>query len=88
MGRQVINDITCANCKRNFNVATEDIKWEHLEQIGESNDNGINDYFVNQSVVCPHCHHDNKILFKAKGKTPEDLDKFEVISMEKNVIFD
>ena len=30
MGRQVINKIECGKCHREFDVATEDIEWEHL----------------------------------------------------------
>ena len=83
MGRQIINSITCCNCNTQFDVATEDIEWEHISDIGETEENsGIHDFKVSQTVECPHCGKKNKILMHAKGKTADQLDSIEVISME------
>ena len=55
MGRQVINQIECAKCHKMFDVATEDIEWEHLSDAGETEeDNTIHDFNVFQTVDC-HC---------------------------------
>lgn len=34
MGRQVINNIECGFCHKDFDVATEDIEWEHQNDAG------------------------------------------------------
>lgn len=85
MGRQVINKIECAKCHKEFDVATEDIEWEHLTDAGETEDNsGIHDYHVFQKVSCPHCDELNKIIFVAQGVSEAQLNKMKVVSMEFN----
>lgn len=83
MGRQVINTIECIKCHRSFDVATEDIEWENLNDAGEiENDCTIHDYSVFQTVQCPRCEKENKIVMHAKGKSEAAFDTLEVISLE------
>lgn len=84
MGRQVINEIKCAVCGNSFDVATEDLEWEHIEDFGERDDNPVlHDLGIGQSVVCPHCNKPNKVLYKAIGESiAGPFSNAEVISME------
>lgn len=83
MGRQVINTIECAKCHKVFDVATEDIEWEHLTDAGETDDNGgIHDYHVFQIVSCPHCDKDNNVIFIAQGSSEVHLNTMKVVSLE------
>lgn len=83
MGRQIINSIDCGFCHKNFDVATEDIEWEHLSYAGETEeDSTIHDYSVFQTVDCPHCGKPNKIVLHAKGKSEALLDSMKVFSLE------
>lgn len=83
MGRQIINTIECGKCHKEFDVATEDIEWEHLTDDGETEDNsGMRDYSVFQTVGCPHCHANNKIVFYAQGKSSAELSTMKVVSLE------
>ena len=83
MGRQIINMIECGKCHKQFDVATEDIEWEHLNDAGETEENStIHDFNVFQTVNCPYCGSENKIVFHAKGKSAVGLDSMKVISLE------
>lgn len=83
MGRQVINQIECAKCHKMFDVATEDIEWEHLSDAGETEeDNTIHDFNVFQTADCSYCGKENKIVLHAKGKSAAELDTIEVVSLE------
>ena len=83
MGRQIINDIECGFCHKAFDVATEDIEWEHLNDAGETeDDSAIHDYSVFQTVDCPHCGKENKIVLHAKGKSEASLYTLKVFSLE------
>lgn len=83
MGRQVINKIECPYCHKEFDVATEDIEWEHLDDAGETEDNsGIHDYHVVQKVSCPYCEKLNNIVFVAQGKSEAHLDTMKVVLLE------
>lgn len=84
MGRQVINEIECGFCHKDFDVVTEDLEWEHIEDFGEREDNPIlHDFGIRQIVECPHCRKPNKILYKATGESITGLlFNEEVISME------
>ena len=88
MGRQVINEIKCAVCGNSFDVATEDLEWEHIEDFGERDDNPVlHDLGIGQSVVCPHCNKPNKILYKAIGESISGpFFNEEVLSMELGAI--
>ena len=91
MSRQIINTIQCAHCHKEFAVATEDLEWEHISDIGETDDDSsIHDFAIHQSVVCPHCGKSNKILAKMRGTTPATIDfsSLEVISMELGAYLD
>ena len=84
MGREIINSITCGRCKREFDVATEDIEWEHQEDAGETDENpAIHDFIVSQTLECSHCGYANKILMHGKGKDAAHFTSLEVISMER-----
>ena len=83
MGRQVINKIVCAKCRKEFDVATEDIEWEHLTDAGETgNKSGIHDYHVFQKVSCPHCDKVNNSAFVAQGCSETHLNTMKVVSLE------
>lgn len=83
MARQIINSIECGFCHSFFDVATEDIEWEHLKDHGECDDNSaLHDFAVWQNVCCPHCGKDNNILYKTIGKSADNIQNGEVISME------
>lgn len=75
MGRQVITDTTCAFCAKSFQIATEDIEWEHMSDCGETDENpNLKDFSISQKISCPHCGKDNEILINIKGKNEVDLD--------------
>lgn len=83
MGRQIINGIECVFCHRDFDVATEDIEWDHLSDAGETEeDSTIHDYSVFQTADCPHCGKPNKIVLHAKGKSEAQLDSWKMFSLE------
>ena len=83
MGRQVINSIKCSKCGHEINIATEDIEWEHLEDRGPvDNDLTIHDYGVFQSVTCPYCKAQQKIVFTARGKDMANLNEMKGISLD------
>lgn len=83
MSRRIINSIYCSKCNKNFEVATEDIEWEHIRDAGETEeDSSVHDYIISQTVKCPHCGKENKILIHAKGKKEDQLEAIEVISSE------
>lgn len=87
MGREIINSIECGNCRQCFDVATEDLEWEHLSDIGERDDDtNLHDFAIWQKVECPYCQKANDILFKAIGYSNIDLIKKEVMSMETSVL--
>ena len=83
MGKTIINTIGCVKCHKEFDVATEDIKQEHLNDAGEVEEgNTIHDFNVFQTVRCPYCHKENKIVLHAKGKSESELTSMRVISLE------
>ena len=83
MGRTIINTIYCSKCSREFDVATEDIEWERINDAGETEeDRSIHDYNVFQTVECPYCGKKNSIVMHAKGESDEQLNTLEVISLD------
>lgn len=75
--------IECGKCHKAFDVATEDIEWEHISDAGETEeDSTIHDFNVFQTVDCPYCGKGNKIVLHAKGKSEADIDSMKVISLE------
>lgn len=87
MARHVINQIECGYCHKYFDVATEDLEWEHTKDVGEREDNpDLHDYAISQKVTCPHCGKANDILYKSIGSSSTDIDSHEVMSMEKTVL--
>lgn len=87
MGRQIINSIECGYCHKEITVATEDIEWENLSDIGgRDEDPNLHDFALYQKVECPYCKKANNILFKAVGRSNTELNKGEVLSMELSVL--
>lgn len=87
MGRQKINQIECGYCHKNFDVATEDLEWENMKDVGERDDDPtLHDFAISQTVVCPNCGKENNILYKTKGRSAMDHEKGEVLSMEVSVL--
>jgi phage FluMu protein Com len=85
MGRQIINNIECGFCHKNFDVATEDIEWEHQNDAGATEeDSTVLDFSAFQTVDCPYCGKANKIVMHAKGKSESQSDTMKVISLEIN----
>lgn len=83
MGRQIINNIECGFCHKDFDVATEDIEWEQQSDAGATEENStIHDFSVFQAVDCPYCGKANKIVMHAKGKSESQFDTLEFISLE------
>ena len=83
MAREIINSIKCGFCHEKFDVATEDIEWEHINDAGETDtDSDVYDFSVSQKIKCPNCGKSNKILVKMKGKSSCDITEIEGISME------
>lgn len=86
MAREIINQIECGFCHKNFNIATEDLEWEHITDVGERKDNSdFHDYAISQKVTCPHCGKANDVLYKSIGRSSTGIDIQEVISTEKSV---
>ena len=89
MARDIISIIDCGFCHKEFDVATEDIDWVHLEDAGESDENSsVHEYHVFQTVDCSHCGKPNKIVMHAKGKNAAALSSMEVVSFEKGSYLD
>lgn len=87
MAREIINQIECGFCHKIFNVATEDLEWEHITDVGEREDNpGLHDYAISQKVTCPHCGKANDILYRSIGRSSTDIVSQEVMSMEPSVL--
>lgn len=83
MGRTIINQIECRFCRKSFDVATEDIEWGKIIDLGECESNSdMHDFAVYQSVECLDCKKQNKVLVKAKGKSIAYLETVEVVSVE------
>ena len=83
MGRQLINMIECSKCHKEFDVATEDIEWEHLTDAGETEEDvSVHDFNVFQNIDCPYCGKDNKIVLQAKGRASSELESITVVSLD------
>lgn len=78
--RQKIKTIQCPYCKKDFDVNTEDIEWEHLEDLGEVDDNNdLHDFGLFQKVTCSHCYANIQIVFNAKGKNVVNISSMDII---------
>lgn len=83
MGRQIINHIECGFCHKEFDVATEDLEWEHIEDVGETDEDvTLHDYAISQKIDCPFCSKANSILVVMKGTSVAKIESMEVKSME------
>lgn len=64
MGKQLINQVQCQHCGKMFDINTEDIEWEHLQDAGENDSYApMHDKGLFQNLKCPHCHNDNSIRY-------------------------
>ena len=75
MGRKVIAKTDCAFCSKQIEIATEDLKWEHISDCGETDESPeLKDFSISQKIHCPHCKKDNEIMITMKGKDDANLD--------------
>ena len=89
MGRQVINKIKCAKCGRMFDVATEDLEWEHaVEMEAGDSKSGYPETGIMQKIECPHCKNENTIVYKSIHNTDTETYTHEVYSLELNNLLD
>lgn len=83
MGRQIINDIECCKCHKQFDVATEDIEWERLNDMGvcevapKTKQEGLL-----QKVTCPYCGKKNNIAYEQRTLLNGKVVFSEVKSLE------
>lgn len=89
MGRQVINKIECAQCHKMFDVATEDLEWEHAVEMeaGETK-SGYPETRMMQKIECPCCKKENTIAYKAIHNTGAETCTHEVYSLELEILLD
>lgn len=91
MGRQVINSIKCAKCGREFDVATEDLEWEHAEEM-EAGDtkSGYPETGIMQQIECPNpkCGYMNTIVYRGIRNTDTETYAHVVYSLELNVLLE
>lgn len=82
MGKQVINNIKCAKCHRDFDVATEDLEWEHAHEI-EAGDSpsGFPETGIMQEIKCPHCSKANTIIYRGIHNIENATHSHEVYSI-------
>lgn len=87
MGRQIINNIECAKCHKMFDVATEDLEWEHADEM-EADDSvsGYPETHIMQKIECPYCGKENTIVYKGIRNTDNGTYTHEVFSMELDVL--
>ena len=89
MGRQVINKIKCAKCGRMFDVATEDLEWEHaVEMEAGDSKSGYPETGIMQKIECPHRKNENTIVYKSIHNTDTETYTHEVYSLELNILLD
>ena len=83
MERQVINSIECDKCHIMFDVATEDIEWEHLNNMGvcESEPKTTQEGLL-QKLACPYCGKENNIAFEQRSLPNGDVTFTEVRLLE------
>lgn len=91
MGRQVINKIECAQCHKMFDVATEDLEWEHAVEVeAEDSKSGNPETRIMQEIECPNpkCGYKNTIAYKGIRNTDTGIYTREVYSLELNVLLE
>ena len=79
MAKQLINKVQCRYCGQVFDVNTEDIEWERVNDLGENDQHApLHDYGYIQKMKCPNpeCGKDIMIVYTAVG----DLSKGNVLS--------
>lgn len=87
MGRQVINKIKCAKCGRMFDVATEDLEWEHaVEMEAGDSKSGYPETGIMQNIDCPHCGKPNTIVYRGIHNTDNGTNTHEVFSMKPGIL--
>lgn len=89
MGREVINKIECAKCHKMFDVATEDLEWEHATEMeaGETK-SGYPETRIMQKIECPYCKKENTIAYKGIHNTDTGTYTHEVYSLEPEILLD
>ena len=91
MGRQVINNIKCAKCRLEFDVATEDLEWEHaIESEAGDTKSGYPETGIMQKIECPNpkCRYENTIAYKGVRNTNTGTYTHEVYSLEPEILLD
>lgn len=91
MGRKVINDIKCAKCGRVFDVATEDLKWEHaVESKAGDTKSGYPETGIMQKIECPNpkCRYENSIVYRGIHNTDDGTYTQTVYSLEPNILLE
>lgn len=87
MEREVINSIECAFWHKDFDVATEDLEWEHIEDMRETDeDASVHDYVISQKTDCPYCGKANNILATMKGTSIAQITSMKIITMERDAL--
>ena len=91
MGREVINKIKCAKCGREFDVATEDLEWEHaVESEAGDTKSGYPETGIMQKIECPNskCRYKNTIVYRGIHNTDTGTCMQEVYSLELEILLD
>lgn len=91
MGRQLINNIKCAKCGREFGVATEDLEWEHaLESEAGDTKSGYPETGIMQKIECPNpkCRYMNTIVYRCIHNTNDGTCQDTVFSIEPDILLD
>ena len=89
MGRQVINSIKCAKWGKEFDVATEDLEWEHAvdSEAGDTK-SGYPGTGIMQEIECPHCGKANTIVYRGIRNTDNGTYTQEVYSKEPDILLE
>ena len=89
MGRQVINKIKCAKCHREFDVATEDLEWEHADELDAGDSaSGYPETHIMQNIDCPRCGKPNTIVYRGIHNTDNGINTHSVFSMEPEILLE
>lgn len=85
----MINNIKCVKCGREFDVATEDLEWEHAVEMeaGETK-SGYPETGILQKIECPHCKKENTIVYRGIHNTDTGTYTQEVYSIEPDILLE
>lgn len=90
MKKGFINQIKCANCKKYFDVCTEDLEWERItcDDFDKENPEG-NPCGILQEISCPYCQHPNQMAVQCHAvNDANDIRVDKVISLEKDILME